>query len=155
MKSFLTYVLCIILVLAIIDITVEVMILLINVFLCLVIIYNMTTQFSPQEYAEETKQENIGFLRTGKNRYFFLHLGHIKFRSWVWFPMGSLDFSVDLILPAALWPRVNWASIFLGGKGWVACQADNLTAICELTVIENLGALTSHNPMGFHGLLQG
>jgi hypothetical protein len=25
-------------------------------------------------------------------------------RSWVWFPMRSLDFSIDLILPAALWP---------------------------------------------------
>jgi hypothetical protein len=67
----------------------------------------MTTQFSPQEYAEETKQENIGFLRTGKNSYFFLHLGHIKFRSWVRFPMRSLDFSVDLILPDALWPGVD------------------------------------------------
>jgi hypothetical protein len=25
-------------------------------------------------------------------------------RSWVWIPMRSLDFSIDLTLPAALWP---------------------------------------------------
>jgi hypothetical protein len=35
-----------------------------------------------------------------------------------------------------------------------ARKADNLTAICEPTV-ENVGASTSHNPMGLHGLLQG
>jgi hypothetical protein len=43
-----------------------------------------------------------------------------------------------------------------GGKGWLALKADNLTAICELTVIENVGASMSHNPiMGLHSLLQG
>jgi hypothetical protein len=31
-----------------------------------------------------------------------------------------------------------------GGKGQLARKADNLTAICP----ENVGALTSHNPMG-------
>jgi hypothetical protein len=30
-------------------------------------------------------------------------------------------------------------------------KADNLTAIC----VENMGASTSHNPMGLHDLLQG
>jgi hypothetical protein len=35
-----------------------------------------------------------------------------------------------------------------------ARKADNLTAICE-PCLENVGALTSHNPMGLHGLLQG
>jgi hypothetical protein len=38
-----------------------------------------------------------------------------------------------------------------GGKGRLAHRADNLTAIC----LENVGASTSHNPTGLHGLLQG
>jgi hypothetical protein len=38
-----------------------------------------------------------------------------------------------------------------GVKGRPAREADNLTAIC----LENVGALTSHNPVGLHGLLQG
>jgi hypothetical protein len=43
-----------------------------------------------------------------------------------------------------------------GGKVQPAHKADNLTAICELTVYrKNVGASTSHNPMGLHGLLQG
>jgi hypothetical protein len=37
-----------------------------------------------------------------------------------------------------------------GGKGRPERGGDNLTAICE-----NVGASTSHNPMGLHGLLQG
>jgi hypothetical protein len=35
------------------------------------------------------------------------------------------------------------------------CKTDDLTAICEPIVLENVEAPTSHNPMGFHGLLQG
>jgi hypothetical protein len=43
-----------------------------------------------------------------------------------------------------------------GCKGWLTRKADNLTAICEPTVYrENVGASTSHNPMGLHSLLQG
>jgi hypothetical protein len=38
-----------------------------------------------------------------------------------------------------------------GRKGWPAHKADNLTAVC----LKNVGASTSHNPMGLHGLLQG
>jgi hypothetical protein len=34
-------------------------------------------------------------------------------------------------------------------------KTDNLTAISEQPVYKNVGASTSHNPMGFHGLLQG
>jgi hypothetical protein len=42
-----------------------------------------------------------------------------------------------------------------GGKGRPAHKADNLTAICEPIVLENVGASTSHNPLVLHGLLQG
>jgi hypothetical protein len=35
--------------------------------------------------------------------------------------------------------------------GWKV--ADNITAICELTVQKNVGALMSHDPIGIHGLL--
>jgi hypothetical protein len=34
-----------------------------------------------------------------------------------------------------------------GGKGWLARKADNLTAICELTVLKNVGASMSYNSM--------
>jgi hypothetical protein len=44
----------------------------------------------------------------------------------------------------------------MGVKGrWRARKADNLTTICEPDCLENVGASTSHNPMGLHGLLQG
>jgi hypothetical protein len=40
-----------------------------------------------------------------------------------------------------------------GGKGRLVRKTDNLTAICEPTVLDNVGASMSHNPMGLHGLL--
>jgi hypothetical protein len=42
-----------------------------------------------------------------------------------------------------------------GFKGLPARKADNLTAICEPTVQKKLGASTSQNHVGLHGLLQG
>jgi hypothetical protein len=41
-----------------------------------------------------------------------------------------------------------------GDNGQLAFEADNLTAISEPTVYKNVGASTSHNAMGLHGLLQ-
>jgi hypothetical protein len=41
---------------------------------------------------------------------------------------------------------------------FISCVVDfeaDLTAICEPIVYKNVGASTSHNPMGLHGLLQG
>jgi hypothetical protein len=42
-----------------------------------------------------------------------------------------------------------------GDKEPPSRKADNLTAICEPIVLENVGSSTSHNPMGLHGLYQG
>jgi hypothetical protein len=39
-----------------------------------------------------------------------------------------------------------------GSKGQPVCNADNLTPV---SCLENVGASTSHNPVGLHGLLQG
>jgi hypothetical protein len=54
-------------------------------------------------------------------------------RSRVRFPMRSLDFSIDLILPRvdSASNRNEYQEIFLGGKERPACKVDNLTAICE------------------------
>jgi hypothetical protein len=38
--------------------------------------------------------------------------------------------------------------------GWPERKADNPTAICESTVLENMGASASHNTSGLQGLLQ-
>jgi hypothetical protein len=46
--------------------------------------------------------------------------------------------------------------MFLGGEGQPEHKADNLTAISVSRLSkENVGASTSRNPMGLHGLLQG
>jgi hypothetical protein len=41
------------------------------------------------------------------------------------------------------------------GKGRLVRKDDNLTAIFVPDCLQNMGASTSHNPMGLHGLLQG
>jgi hypothetical protein len=43
----------------------------------------------------------------------------------------------------------------MGVKVRAARKPDNLTAICEPIVLKSVGASTSHNPMGLHGVLQG
>jgi hypothetical protein len=64
-------------------------------------------------------------------------------RSRVPFPMRSLDFSINLILPAALWalgstqPLTEISTRNLpGGERRPARKADNLTAICKPIVYQ-------------------
>jgi hypothetical protein len=44
--------------------------------------------------------------------------------------------------------------MFLGSKVRLVRKADNLTAIYE-PILDNVGSLTSHNPIGLQGLLRG
>jgi hypothetical protein len=75
-------------------------------------------------------------------------------RSCVPFPMRSLEFSIDLMFPAALWP---WVDSDSNRNEYQECSWSlkggrrHLWADC----LENVGASTSHNHMGLHGLLTG
>jgi hypothetical protein len=83
-------------------------------------------------------------------------------RSRVRFSMRSLDFSIYLILLAAQWPwglfclLQKWAPGILL-EGWRAAGAWGWQSQCHLWAdcLENVGTLTSHKPMGLHGLSQG
>jgi hypothetical protein len=55
-----------------------------------------------------------------------LHAGRSRFR----YPMRSLDFSIDLILPAQRLIEMSTGNLPVGKEG-PAREADNLTAICE------------------------
>jgi hypothetical protein len=43
--------------------------------------------------------------------------------------------------------------MFLGSKVWRVRSADNLTTI-SADCLDNVGSLTSHNPIGLQGLLR-
>jgi hypothetical protein len=82
-------------------------------------------------------------------------------RSRVRFPMRSLHCSIDLILQPHYGPPVDSASnrneyqeSFCGGKGRSARKAETSPPSVSL-LSKNVGASTSHNPMGLHGVLQG
>jgi hypothetical protein len=45
--------------------------------------------------------------------------------------------------------------MFMGSRARLVRKADNLTTIYEPIVLDNVGSLTSHKPIGLHGLLWG
>jgi hypothetical protein len=86
-----------------------------------------------------------------------LHAG----RSRILFPMRLLEFfnlhnlSSRTMVLGSTQPLAEMSIRNLtGGRGRPVRKADNFTAICEPTVQKNVGASTSHNPMGLRGLLQ-
>jgi hypothetical protein len=99
--------------------------------------------------------------------------GGTRWRSWfryyvtsrkvgVRLPMKSFDFfnwpnpsSCTMALRSTQPLTIMSTRNFPGRKGQPTCKADKFTTLSEPIFLENLGASTSHNPMGLHGLLQG
>jgi hypothetical protein len=78
-----------------------------------------------------------------------LQSGRLRVR----FPMRSLDFLIDLILPGSTQPLTEMSTRNLpGGKRRLPRKADNLTAICE-PIVQKMWK--PHNLLSLHGLLQG
>jgi hypothetical protein len=67
--------------------------------------------------------------------------------------MGSLDSSIDLILPAS--NRNEYQEYSWGVKGGRLVRLTTLPTSESRLFREDVGASISHNPMGLHGLLKG
>jgi hypothetical protein len=78
-------------------------------------------------------------------------------RLWFQFPIRSLDFSIDVIFPAALWPRPVTemsTSNLHGVERWPGHKADNLTVPSVSWLSRKYGGPWNlNNAMDLHSLL--